>query len=95
MQQFSKKSQYILLEDIKKNPEIIAGLLFKDSDVSVILEKQGDRVRFSYLKTYSKDAVRILEEAKKEYEEAEKKGYTREEAFEDFTEARDEISRYL
>jgi len=66
MQQFSVKSQYILIEDIKKSPEIIARLLFKDSDVSVLLEKQGDRVKFSYLKTYSRDAVRILEEAKKE-----------------------------
>ncbi|OQX11635.1 MAG: hypothetical protein BWK80_44540 [Desulfobacteraceae bacterium IS3] len=95
MQQLSEKSQYILLEDIKKNPEIIAQLLFKDRDVSIILEKQGDRVRFSYLKTYSREAVRILEEAKKEYEETEEKGYTREQAFEDFTEARNEISRYL
>jgi len=91
MQQFSVKSQYILIEDIKKSPEIIARLLFKDSDVSVLLEKQGDRVKFSYLKTYSRDAVRILEEAKKEYEEAKKKGYTREQAFEDFTEARNRI----
>jgi hypothetical protein len=95
MQQLLEKSQYILLEDIKRNPSLIAQLFFKDNDVSIIFEKQGDKVRYSYLKIYSKKSVRILEEAKKEFKEIEGKGYTREQAFADFTEARNEISKYL
>ncbi len=95
MEQLLEKSQYILLEDIKRNPEVITQFLFKDIDVSILLEKQGDKVRFSYLKTYSREAVRILEEAKKEYKEIEENGYTSEQAFEDFTEARKEINKYL
>jgi hypothetical protein len=95
MIQASEKSQYLLVEDIKKNPGLIAQLILKDKDVSIIFEKEGDKVRFAYLKTYSREAVRILEEAKREYKELEEKGYTREQAFEDFTEAKNEISRYL
>ena len=95
MLQTSEKSQYILVEDIKRNPGLIAQLIRKDTDVSIILEKEGDIVRFAYLKTYSRDAVRILYEAKREYKELEEKGYTRKEAFEDFTAARNEISGYV
>ncbi|MGE0086527.1 MAG: hypothetical protein AB7S75_19135 [Desulfococcaceae bacterium] len=91
----SEKFQYLMVEDIQQNPLLIANLILKGKDVSIIFEKEGDRVRFAYLKTYSREAARILEEAKKEYNDLEKKGYTREQAFEDFAEARSEISKYL
>ncbi|QTA82954.1 Uncharacterized protein dnl_53410 [Desulfonema limicola] len=91
----SEKFQYLMVEDIQQNPLLIANLILKGKDVSIIFEKEGDRVRFTYLKTYSREAARILEEAKNEYKELEIKGYTREQAFEDFTEARNEISKYL
>ncbi len=95
MEQISGKSEYLLLEDIRKNPELITGLLFKDQDVSVILEKRGNKVQFAYLKTYDKETVRILEEAKKEYKKIKEKGYTREQALKDFTDARKEMNEYL
>jgi len=91
----SEKFQYLMVEDIQENPLLIANLILKDKDVSILFEKEGDRVRFAYLRTYTREAVRILEEAKSEYKELEKKRYTREQAFEDFTEARSEISKYL
>ncbi len=84
-----------MVEDIQRNPLLIANLILKGKDVSIIFEKEGDRVRVAYLKTYSREAARILEEAKNEYKELEKNGYTREQAFEDFAEARNGISRYL
>ena len=95
MEQVSEKSQYFLIEDIRKNPELITELLFKEQDVSVILEKRGNKVRYTYLKTYDKETVRILEEAKSEYKRIKEKGYTREQAFKDFTDARREINKYL
>jgi len=95
MEQVSEKSQYFLIEDIRKNPELITELLFKEQDVSVILEKRGNRVRYTYLKTYDKETIRILEEAKSEYRKIKEKGYTREQAFKDFTDARREINKYL
>ena len=47
MEQLLEKSQYILIEDIKRNPEVITQFLFKDIDVSILFEKQGDKVRLS------------------------------------------------
>ncbi len=95
MEQISEKSQYLSVEEIKKNPELITQLLFKDQDVSVILEKRGNKVRYVYLKTYDKESIRILEEAKKEHKRLKEKGYTREQAGKDFSEAQAEIDKYL
>ena len=95
MEQISEKSQYLSVEEIKKNPELITQLLFKDQDVSVILEKRGNKVRYVYLKTYDKESIRILEEAKKEHKRLKEKGYTREQAFKDFSEARAEMNKHL
>ena len=69
--------------------------LFKEQDVSVILEKRGNKVRYAYLKTYGKETIRILEEAKNEHKKVKEKGYTREQAFKDFNEAREEMNKYL
>ena len=67
----------------------------KEQDVSVILERRGDKVSYAYLKTYDRESLRILREAKEEHRRCRKSGYTREQAFGDFEEAREEIGRYL
>ncbi|MBU1613979.1 hypothetical protein KJ693_01570 [bacterium] len=95
MEKTSEKLQDILLEDIKDNPELITGFLFDDQDVSIILEKRGNIVRFAYLKTYDKETTGILDEAKREYAQKKAQGYTREQAFNDFMDARDEIMKRL
>ena len=95
MEKVTEKSQYMSVEDIRKNPELITRLLFKEQDVSVILEKRGNKVRYAYLKTYGKETIRILEEAKNEHKKVKEKGYTREQAFKDFNEAREEMNKYL
>ena len=91
----SDKIQYFSVEDIKKNPGLITQLLLKTQDISVILEKRGNKVWFAYLKTYNKETIKILEESKNEYKMIKKKGYNREKAFKDFTEAREVINKYL
>ena len=95
MKLLTEKSQYMSVEDIRKNPELITQLLLKDQDVCVILEKRGNKVRYAYLKTYDKESIRILEEAKNEHKKVKEKGYTREQAFKDFNEAREEMNKYL
>ena len=79
--------QDILVEDIRNEPELIADLLLSDDDVSVLLEKRGEVVHLAYLRTYDPQAVRLLEEAKAEHAQMSRKGYTREDAFRDLTEA--------
>jgi len=49
----------------------------------------------SNMKSYDKESVRILEEAKEEHKRYKDNGYSREQAFSDFEEARKEISKYL
>lgn len=93
MIQTSEKLQDILLEDIKKRPELITGFLFSEQDVSVILEKRGHVVHCAYLRTYDKETTRLLKKAKEEYLQKEKEGYTREQAFRDFMEVQDEITK--
>lgn len=95
MEQVTGKLQYLSIEDIIKKPELITQLLFKDQDVSVILEKRGDKIRYAYLKTYDKETIQILEEVKNEHKKVKEKGYTREQAFKDFNDAREEMNKYL
>ena len=95
MKQISEQSQHMSVEDIRNNPELVAELLLKDRDVSVIFERRGDKVSYAYLKTYDKESVRILQEAKDEHKKFREKGYAHEQAFEDFEEAREEINKYL
>jgi len=95
MEQKSEQPQHVSVEEIRNNPELIVQLLLKEQDVSVIFEKRGDKIRYFYLKTYDKESVRILQEAKDEHKRLREKGYTREQAFGDFEDARIEISKYL
>ncbi|OQY58054.1 MAG: hypothetical protein B6245_13845 [Desulfobacteraceae bacterium 4572_88] len=95
MEQLSEQSRHMSVEDIRSNPGLITELLLKDQDVSVIFEKRGNNVRYAYLKTYDRENVRILQEAKDEHKRFREKGYTREQAFKDLEEAREEINKYL
>ncbi len=95
MEQLAEHSKYISVDDIRNKPELIAGLFLEDRDVSVIIEKRGNKVRYAYLKTYDNESIRILEEAKNEHREIRKKGYNRQQASVDFEDARNEISKYL
>ncbi len=95
MEQITDKFQSVILEDIRKNPELIMGILFNENDLSLILEKRGNTVRYAYLRTYSNESRRILEEAKIEYVQKKRKGYDREQAFKDLTEALEEITVQL
>jgi len=87
--------QHISVEDIRNNPEIIADLLLKEQDVSVIFERRGDKVSYAYLKTYDRESLRILWEAREEHRRRRERGYTREQAFGDFEKARDEPVKVL
>lgn len=88
-------SQHMSVEDIRNNPELIADILLKEKDVSVIFEKRGKNVTYAYLKAYDEESLRILREAKEEHRRRRERGYTREQAFGDFEEARGETGRYL
>ena len=70
----------ISIEAVKKNPELITQLLLKEGKVSLVLEKDGELIRYAYLPTYDEETNRILEEAEKEHARKKQRGYSREEA---------------
>ncbi len=93
MAQRSEKLRDVSLEDVKAHPEMITDLLSGEDDVSVVLEKHGDTVRFAAMRTYDRDSVRILEEARAEYRERQARGYSREEAFADLEAVLHEVEK--
>ena len=94
MGQRSERLRDLPLEDLKAHPEIITDLLSGEDDVSVVLEKHGQTVRFAAMRTYGRRAVRILEEARAEHRQLKKRGYSREDAFADFEAVQKELSRH-
>lgn len=95
MEQLLEQPQHISLEEIRKNPEQIVQLLLQEQDFSVIFEKRGDQISYAYLKTYDKDSIRILREAKAEHNQLKDKEYSRQQAFIEFEEAQQEINKLV
>lgn len=89
------EADYVSLVDVQQKPQLITDLLLKDEQVSIIIERQGDQIRFAYMKTYRQDTRRIVREARQECIELLNRGYTREQAIEDFWDAQAAISEYL
>jgi hypothetical protein len=95
MDAIHSQPQYVFVNDIRKNPKLITQILLKDHDVSVIFEKKGGNVKYSYLQTYDRDSLRLLHDAKQEHKRLKEKGYSRKQAFVDFEQARKNINDYL
>ncbi len=81
------------LEDLKAHPELVVDLLSGDEDVSVVLQKRGETVRLGALKSYSREAVRIATEARAEFAEMKRQGYSHEDAVADLEVFRRELSK--
>ncbi len=93
MPQKSEKLRDLPLEDVQAHPEIITDLLSSDDNISVVLEKHGNTVRFAAMRTYDRESVKILVEARAEHLQQEAQGYSREEAFADLESVLEEIEK--
>jgi len=82
-------------DDFKSHLQLVVDALAESNDVSITLKRQGDQVLVFYQRKYSDEVNEILEECEREYQRRLKEGYTREQAFQDFMEAQQEISKYL
>lgn len=94
MVQVAEQFSDVLLDDIKGHPEVITDLLCDQDDISLILEKRGKVVRLAYMRRYSPETTRILEDAKQEYAQYARDGYDREQAAQDLREAQQEIRQH-
>lgn len=82
-------------EDFKSRVQFVVEALAASTDVSIMLKRKGNQVFVFQPRTYSDEVNDILEESDREYQRRMKEGYTREQAFQDFMEAQQEISKYL
>jgi hypothetical protein len=91
----SEEIQELPLQDLKAHPEIITDLLSKADEVSILLRKSGDTVRFAATRAYSDEAVQLLAEARQEHAEKKRRGYSREEAVADFEKFQEELAKRM
>ena len=88
-----EKIKDLLLQELRAHPEIITDLLSKSDEMSVLLRRSGDKVRFAATRTYSREAVGLLAEARAEHAEKKSRGYSREDALADFERFQAELVR--
>jgi len=91
------KTTEFALGEIEQHPEIITDFFRKNKRVCLILQKdeESNTIHIGIRKVYSKQVTELLEGVYKKYTEKKKKGYSREQAIQDFLDAQKEISKYL
>ncbi len=82
-------------KDIKNHPDTIIKLLSDGDDVSLLIRRRGNDVYVISKRTYSDKVNKILKNAKTKLKEKEKRGFTKEQAFKNFENAQEKISKYL
>ncbi len=92
---FEKSLEKFPIDDFKNNLEIVMNALVESKNISILLRRERDQIFVFYQKRYSDQVNEIFAQAQREYQRREKEGYTREQAFQDFMEAQQEISKYL
>ncbi len=70
-------------------------MILSDDSPPVMVEKQADVVRITYLKTYDPKIRQIVAEARHEYLAKKQTGYSREQAVQDLLAVRHEIAAQL
>jgi hypothetical protein len=90
-----KSLEKVPIDGLKNHLEIVMNALVESKDISILLRRRGDQIFVFYQKRYSDKVNEIFEKAQREYQRREKEGYSREQAFQDFVEAQQEISKYL
>lgn len=93
--QLSEPLKSISVEEVRKKPELITELFLDKQDVSLVLEKHGDILRYAYIRVYHDESHRILAKAKKEFARKQEEGYSREEAVQEFLEVQESIRKQL
>lgn len=88
-----KENNTFSLEDIRKQPELLTDLLMRYGDVSICLKKKGDMVHVMYIKQHEPELSRMIAEARQEYQVKNDRGYSRDQAFQDLSDAFTEISQ--
>lgn len=80
--------------EFQEHPERIAEFFNDNSDITVILKQEGDKIRI-YTQSYSDEVNQAFQELEADYQHKKKEGYTKEQAFDDLTKAQENIAKSL
>jgi len=88
-------TQHFSFSDIQRHPKRVVELLAQEQAMVILVKREGDDITICSYPAYSQEVNDILEEAMAEHQVKKQRGYTREQAFQDFRESQKEISKYL
>ena len=83
------------VEGFKNHLEIVMNTLAENKNISILLRREGDQIFVFHQRRYSDQVNKTFEKAQREYQRREQEGYSREQAFQDFMKAQQEISKHL
>ncbi len=80
-------------DDFMNNFAIIKDALAENKNISIMVRREENLVFLYFKRAYDDEVEMILADAKAEYHRKNAQGYTHEQAFKDFMEAQEEISK--
>jgi hypothetical protein len=87
--------QHFSFSEIQLHPKRVVELLAQDNEIALLVKREGDDIMVYSYPVYSQEVNDILEEAVAEHQALKQRGYNQEQAFQDFRESQQEISKYL
>jgi len=76
---------------LEAGKERIMELLSGDDDISVVVEKHGDVVRYATMRAYDPETTSLIEAAGERSRQLKAQGYTRDDFFDDMESVQDEL----
>ncbi len=92
MQQLSKNTNKLSLQELQNHPQLLSNLIAQEKDSRFIIETHGDEVVVVQQKKTSLRFVEIMQKVEAERNKRKKQGYTREQLFQEFFELQDELN---
>ncbi len=88
-------TQHFSFSDIQQHPRRVIELLAQEQEMVILIKREGDDITICSYPVYRQEVNDILDEAMVEHQSKKQRGYTREQAFQDFRESQEDISKYL
>ena len=88
-------TQHFSFSDIQQHPKRVIELLAQEQEIVILVKREGNDITICSYPVYSQEVNDIPEEAIVEHQAKKQRGYTREQAFQDFRQSQKDISTYL
>jgi len=86
-------TQHFSFSEIQRHPGRIVELLAQEGEIVIVVKRQGADITICSYPVYSQEVNDILNDAMADHQRKQQQGYPREQAFQDFQESQQAISR--